>query len=366
MKNFFAIFEDLSEIHLGKDVFMLPYYLTKDRMRCTILYSNNKELPLNFRGVDLNYQKNIINYLFKEAKNIDELMLFHLTKKTCYYGILYKVLNRQGKLFIKFDTGLNNIQEFNEKKWKWGRIKISILRRLLLKLSDRISVETQESYDYLKKTSLYNLNISSKLLHIANGFDEELLDSLKIRINNYEEKENIMLTVGRLGTLEKNNELLLKALDGLDLKNWKIFLIGPCEEKFKIYYDNFLTKNPDKKETVILTGNIEDKKELLNYYNKSKVFLLTSRSEGFPLVFPEALRFGNYILTTDVSGSKDITANSTIGKVISNNDCKMLRNEIEKILKNEIDTKEKYKESIDYSTKNFIWKNIIKKCGIDF
>lgn len=66
---------------------------------------------------------------------------------------------------------------------------------------------------------------------------------------------------------------------------------------------------------VILVGNIENKNLLYDYYNRAKVFLLTSRLEGFAIVYPEALKFGNYIITTDVGGAKDITNNGQIGIV---------------------------------------------------
>lgn len=56
-----------------------------------------------------------------------------------------------------------------------------------------------------------------------------------------------MITVGRIGTEQKNNEMLLKVIDKIDLKDWKIYIIGPYTEQFKRYYDDFIKSNPDKK-----------------------------------------------------------------------------------------------------------------------
>lgn len=53
---------------------------------------------------------------------------------------------------------------------------------------------------------------------------------------------------------------------------------------------------------MILSGNIEDKNLLYDYYNKAKVFLFTSRRESFGIVLVEALRFGDCIITADVGG----------------------------------------------------------------
>lgn len=41
------------------------------------------------------------------------------------------------------------------------------------------------------------------MVYLPNGFDEALLESLHIKEKSYAEKENIMLTVGRLGTPPK-------------------------------------------------------------------------------------------------------------------------------------------------------------------
>lgn len=361
-KRMVLIFEELLNVHLGKDVFYAPYYYAKDEMDLTIVHSNhNEDLPLNIKGAKIERRENMFIYILKEFKNIDELMIFHLTKKSCYYGILYKLLNKKGKLYIKLDTGIENLKEFNEKKWKWGRIKISVLRKLLIKKSEKISVETQEAYDYLLDKKIYGEDLISKLHHIPNGFDEEELENLNIKVKAYLEKENLAIIVSRFGSYQKNNELLLSALDGIDILEWNFFLIGPYDVNFKKLYDEFIQKNPDKKEKVRLLGNISDKEILYSYYNKAKVFILTSRYEGFPLVFPEALRFGNYILTTDVSGAKDITKNSEIGKIIPVADIEALKKELKNIIANKINLNKKYEESIKFCQENFIWSEILKK-----
>lgn len=67
---------------------------------------------------------------------------------------------------------------------------------------------------------------------------------------------------------------------------------------------------------MILVGNISNRELLYDYYNRAKVFILTSRWEGFAIVYPEALRFGNYIITTDVGGARDIAENTKLGSII--------------------------------------------------
>lgn len=169
-----------------------------------------------------------------------------------------------------------------------------------------------------------------------------------------------MITVGRIGTEEKNNEMLLEALNNLDLKEWKIYIIGSYTEDFKEKYDEFIKNNQDKKETVTLTGSIENKNLLYSYYNRAKVFLLTSKWEGFAIVYPEALRFGNYIITTDVGGARDITNNGKIGVVTEIENTIQFKNKILKVINNEINLEEKFNQSLELSKKQFLWNEIVK------
>lgn len=158
--------------------------------------------------------------------------------------------------------------------------------------------------------------------------------------------------------------MLLQSLEKLDLKNWKILLIGPYDKNFKNKYMEFLKRNNDKKDKIILVGNINNREKLYEIYKKSKVLILTSRREGFPLVYPEALRFGNYIITTKVSGAEDITNYNKIGKIIEIEDSNALNNELVKVIGGQIDLKKKYELSIEWSKKNFIWERILKNSEI--
>ena len=89
----------------------------------------------------------------------------------------------------------------------------------------------------------------------------------KIKVKTLEEKENIILTVGRLGTEAKNTELLLETLKEIDLKDWKVYLVGSIDKRFVNYKENFFKENPSLIDKIIFTGEIKDRKELYKYYN---------------------------------------------------------------------------------------------------
>lgn len=130
--------------------------------------------------------------------------------------------------------------------------------------------------------------------------------------------------------------MLLEALKIVDLQDWKFYLIGPMEANLKADIEKFYYHFPEKRNQVILTGPIYDKKELWEYYNRSKVFVLTSRWESYALVLSEAQRFRNYILSTNVGAFNDITEHGKYGISINQEDVSDLVDKMNSIISNKI------------------------------
>ena len=136
--------------------------------------------------------------------------------------------------------------------------------------------------------------------------------------NLFEQKENIILTVGRIGTDQKRNEDMLEAFAKVadDLSDWKLRLVGNIDNKFKPYIEKFFAAHPDLKERVIFTGLIEDKTELMNEYKRAKIFCLTSTFEGgTPNVTAEALFAGDFIIFSDFDAAYEATDDGRCGRV---------------------------------------------------
>lgn len=136
--------------------------------------------------------------------------------------------------------------------------------------------------------------------------------------NLFECKENIILTVGRIGSDQKRNEDMLAAFAKVanDLPDWKLKLVGTIEEKFKPYIRDFFTAHPELRGRVTFTGLIEDKTELANEYQRAKIFCLTSTFEGgTPNVTAEALFAGDYIVFSDFDAADEATDGGKCGRV---------------------------------------------------
>ena len=54
---------------------------------------------------------------------------------------------------------------------------------------------------------------------------------------------------------------------------WKLELIGPIEESFNTYINNFMNDNPDLNGRISFTGSISDRKALDYKYKKAKIFV---------------------------------------------------------------------------------------------
>ncbi|KFF18281.1 glycosyltransferase family 4 protein [Flavobacterium hydatis] len=377
-KNLTLVFNPLWPEHISKDVFLVPYYLGKELdYNVNIVYTpseKNKDLPKAINGVKLNPLRinrqesqstfwEIIKtclYIIKHAKSIDLLMFI----RSCspYYelqSLLYKKLNPKGKVYVKLDINPNVIVEknnnnssFSFKYYVHQQIKI-----VSLKLIDCFSCETSITYKKIKESSLPEFQFGNKLELVPNGFDEELLQSLHLQERAYDEKENLIITVGRLGSPEKNTEMFLQALNKVKLNNWQVCFIGTIDSRIEKTIELFYKENPDKIKSVNFVGPIFDKNELWEFYNRAKVFVLTSDWEGYPIVFPEAKRFRNYLVSTDVAACRDIIENEKYGACIPINDHDRLSIVLNEIVigKRNIDV---YK---GYNVGDLSWQTQIKK-----
>lgn len=128
------------------------------------------------------------------------------------------------------------------------------------------------------------------------------------------DKENIILTVGRL-IKTKHHDRLIKIIKKLSQKDWKLVIIG----------DNALKQNGmerlqklvnglEMNQSVIFTGSVAD---VDSYYRKSKIFAFTSSSEGFPNVIGEAMSAGLPVISYDcVAGPSDLIDDGETGYLV--------------------------------------------------
>ena len=123
------------------------------------------------------------------------------------------------------------------------------------------------------------------------------------------------------------------------IKGYKLALESGIKEKLYIVGDG-----PDKKEieNLIKESDVEDKVILIGkttnpyvWMKNSKLFVHSSKYEGFGLVIVEAAILGKAIISSDCKvGPKEILGNGKYGKIFSVGDFEKLKVELIKLLNN--------------------------------
>ncbi len=76
-------------------------------------------------------------------------------------------------------------------------------------------------------------------------------------------------------------------------------------------------------------------------------------------VYSEALAFGNYILTTPVTGAKEITDNEELGKFIAFDSSTQLSNELQKLIDDDSRLKNTIPKAFKLSDEVFNWPSLV-------
>lgn len=354
MNRFLTLFPKAENVHLIKDVGMIPYTLSKNHKFTSGLASfENGNYPYLSKEVNglkhiiiknffRNDFLNIVLFIIKNYKNWDVLQCYHITKESIAYLSLFKFLKiisfSKSITFLKFDS--------NDLAYTY---KINFIVRLLLKNINILSVESKKLFNYYSKV----FKLSNNLYLVPNGFkiNENVICS---------EKKNIIITVGRIGSFEKNNEYLLEEFVNFSKTNldWKLKLIGPIEPKFNLFIENFFINYPQLKTRIEFTGNINDRDTLNQYYKQAKIFVLTSPMEGFPLVYLEALSKGCFIISPRFSSAIDITDNGVYGDFFENNVKDNLSRKLIAVIENESKLINICKKAQVFANTHYTWEKI--------
>lgn len=363
-KNYVCIFPGLMNYHLIKDVGLLPYTMGKYfNYNASILTYNNDEYKylqselkdgyLNLIFLEKKHKteaRDVIYFLFQNSRNIDVLQSFNLhnTSGLFIYFLIYKLLNRKGKTYVKMDANDLIISLLANKKGIWKLMQNFMVKYLI----DCISVESYKSYNKLIDN---NILTSDKLIYVPNG----IYIGYKPEIA---EKNDYILTVGDLCAWPKGTDILLEAFSKIKkLNNWKLILIGNIDKSFKSYINEYFLKYPHLKDKIIFKGYISNRNKIYEYYAQSKIFCFPSRSESFGIVLIEAAYFGNYLLTTDVGGAKDILDVINNGEFIKEDDSNYLSERLQDIILNPEKYERDPNELMSIVNDKFNWVKLCKR-----
>lgn len=196
-------------------------------------------------------------------------------------------------------------------------IKSRILRKInatTLKFTDVVIAQTEFSKTDIAK--YYNMPLH-KILVIRNIVDKSMLES---KGNEYYPAEfacenyNIV-AAGALYSV-KGFDLAIDAMKLVVDKNKEIRLYILGEERYEIGYRNKLLKQISDnclQDYVFLLGQ---KSNPYPYYKYSNLFVMSSRTEGFPNVLLEALYFGTPVVATNCVDFSGVITEGVNGFVV--------------------------------------------------
>jgi GalNAc-alpha-(1->4)-GalNAc-alpha-(1->3)-diNAcBac-PP-undecaprenol alpha-1,4-N-acetyl-D-galactosaminyltransferase len=205
--------------------------------------------------------------------------------------------------------------------------------------------------------------IADKVMYLPVGVNDLFLSQkFGAGFKSFNQKENIILTVGRIGEEIKNNEMMLRALTQINLKDWTMVFVGAINPKFKLFYDEWIKSYPQLKDKLIFTGEILDREKLYEWYNKAKIFCMTSWKESFCHSIGEALYFGNYIIGTEgIVSLPDLTNNGKYGIILKANDDKAMALKLQMLIDDPTYLSNLYPQIVKYAHHHFVWSKIVEK-----
>ena len=361
--------------------------IDKNKYRIVLLIANDygkknlflEEIPKN---VEIQFVRpyNLVSKiaeLSKKRKILNRVLLkgYRHKSKRVFKSIFLEKLSKLGKidLIIDFDGGLKSVLDNlkAEKKIIWihssirkhkqdNKSKISRYGEELKKY-DKIIAICQEMKEEIKE--LYP-SLSHKIEYIYNPLDCNSIieqgNENREKMTSYEKKlikKDYFLAVSRLDTVQKDFETLIEGYSILKNSNVKerLYIIGEGNGRVKI---EKMIEEKNLGEDVILLGQ---KQNPYVWIKHSKLFIHSSKYEGFGVVLLEALMLDKFVISSNCpTGPTEILTNPKVGELFNVGDANQLAEKVLKVLYDKDYQKELLK-NIQLKKKEFELSEITEK-----
>ena len=369
-KDFGQVATVLGELH-GRRVVHLICCKESNKYLSTFSGANVVQAKKRFRllPTKLDFIKNLAAYQFllQHRRQFSCLVMFPFCPHSdLLIAKLFLALNPAAKIIVKLDANLAYLEQLQA---SYDANPLNCFRqhhyyRGILDIADVVLYETRKVGQLLSHGNFLGMCQPSKFLNIFNGISRnQVAIALDTQSNELAStRNNIIVFSGRLGSPEKNVELIFRA-DPVPA-GWKLKFVGSLDNAFLAVIAHYRARDPKFDTKYEFTGEISDKKSYFQELSTAKILLLCSNKEGFPMVYAEAHYFGLYIVTTDVSGSAEATDEGRIGTIIPRNDPIALRQALHSVCSNA--NLDKFIDAgREYGYRHFIWEQSLRNPIID-
>jgi GalNAc-alpha-(1->4)-GalNAc-alpha-(1->3)-diNAcBac-PP-undecaprenol alpha-1,4-N-acetyl-D-galactosaminyltransferase len=310
---------------------------------------------------------NNLMLIIKNAKKINTLSLYYAPGHAIFDDlilILYKLLNRHGKLHVRFEFeiyNLDNSYPFNRKNGKITTLR-HVVNYFFFKSIDILGVLDHDNFILSRQKRFWDIFLDKKKIKQQfNGYiDFPELDQI-----DFKGKKDVICLAGRLDSQQKGLHVFLDAIENVDIKNWQIYLLGTLSNSQKSHIKRICDNNKSLKGKIHVKGHIYNTEVYWQYLLRSKIFCLPSLNDGIPLVIPDAMARGNAILCSDLYGLKNIIANDNdIGLFFKKGDAIDLAEKLQVFISNPSLVEEMAKNGISRANKFLNWKDIVKNLDL--
>lgn len=205
----------------------------------------------------------------------------------------------------------------------------SVLTNLIVKQSALNIALTQDM-----KTSIESsvLGSCSQIVVLPNGVDFQLYSEYATESHTIPDKGPVQLvSVGNLRP-EKGQAYLIDAVHLLRERGLSVVLTIIGEGACRPYLEGLIASR-GLKDVVRLAGNVPNR-EIPGYLSHSHIFILSSVSEGFPLVLLEAMASGLPIVASRIGGISEIISSEENGLLVEPENPGEIADAIELLIQN--------------------------------
>ena len=305
-----------------KNLFLIANFFSKKGIKVNVITANRDKKK---------FFKKEINFICPETDFLNKKNRFYKTIYSFYILLVFFIRNRnflilsfQANIYAIFFAFLFRIDILTRSNTAPPGWSSNILKRFIFRVF----------FNYPKKIIVNSLDFKKQLdqefrvnsICIYNPFDDQAVNKklkLKLKFNFFKKNSYNFINIGRM-TDQKDQLLLLEAFKNLKTKlNFKLIILG--KGKNKEILKKYIIQNNLKK-NIKLIGY---KKNPYPYFQKSDIFILSSRFEGLPNVLLEAQYLKKTIISSNCpTGPREILLNGKAGFLFEVGNVKQLQERI--------------------------------------